>query len=94
MVHDHDLTPALQRDTLEDVEEGPEDVVEIRDVIIGIQGLFTTEIARFTFIVTTDDLLAVFIQQGRACVLPNATLLKHSHEEIEAADGEDQEEEE
>ena len=41
LVHDHNLTPALERDALEDIKERPEDIVEVRHIIVGIERLFT-----------------------------------------------------
>ena len=54
LVHDHDVRPAFQGDALEDVEEWPEDVVEIGDIIVGIEGLFAAVVACRTFCVATD----------------------------------------
>ena len=35
-VHDHDVWPSFQTDALENIEECPENVVEIRYIIVGI----------------------------------------------------------
>ena len=44
LVHNHDFGPAFERDALENVEEGPKNVVKIRHVEVGVQCLFATVI--------------------------------------------------
>ena len=94
LVHDHDLGPALHRDALEHVEQGPEDVIKVSDIVVRIERLSAAHVVGRAVKRATDDLLAFLIDQGRAIVNSYAALLEHAHKEVETADGEDEEEEE
>ncbi len=43
LVHDHDFRPAFKGNALEHIEEGPKDVVEVGDIIVGIESHLATE---------------------------------------------------
>lgn len=45
LVHDHNLGPALHSDALENIQEGPENIVKVGDVKVWVQRLLATEIA-------------------------------------------------
>ena len=94
LIHDHDLGPALHGDALEDIEQGPEYVVEIGDVILWVQGLPSTEVANWAAKGATNYLLALFIDKSLASFNTDTPLLELAHEEVQATDGEDKEEEE
>ena len=94
LVHDHDFTPAFERDTLEHIKESPEDIVEVRDIIVRIERLFATVVAYWAFQRAANDLLASFIEQRNARHLIDTAHLEHTHEEVKATDRKDQEEEE
>ncbi len=45
LVHDHDFGPAFKSDALEDIEQGPEDIVKVGHIIVGIERHLTTEVS-------------------------------------------------
>lgn len=89
MIHDHDVGPALQRYTLKNIEEGPENIVEVGHVVIRIERLFAAEVASWAGKITANDLITLIIQQALTRFNTDATLQEHAHEKIEAADRKD-----
>lgn len=94
LVHDHDLGPALHSDALEDIEEGPGDVVEVSHVIVGVESVLAAEVPRGANLLTADDLFTFIVQGGNARIDGDAALHEQAHEQVQATDGEDEEEKE
>ena len=94
LIHDHDLRPALHGDALEDIEQSPENVVEVGDVIVRIEGLPSTKVANWAAKRATNYLFALFVDQSCTSIYTDTSLLQLAHEEVQATDGEDKEEEE
>ena len=94
MIHDHDLTPALEGDALKDIEQSPEDVVEVGYVIVRIERLFSTVVPFTALIRTTENLLALLVDLGVPSLDVHTSLLQEAHEEVEPADSKNEEEEE
>lgn len=63
LVHHHDVTPAFKRDALEHIKERPEDIVKICHIVVWVQGLLATVVARWTLVITTDDFCAFVVQK-------------------------------
>ena len=94
LVHDHDLGPALERDALEHVEQGPEDVVKVGDVIVRVERALATKVALWALLTTTNHFFSFFVEQWVTRQIVHASLLEHAHEEVEPTNSEDQKEEE
>ena len=79
---------------MENIKECPENVVEVRYVIVRIESPFSTVIAFRARIRAADFFLALAIKKYVTSFDIDAALFKHTHEKVEATDSEDQEEEE
>ena len=62
MVHDHNFGPTFERNALKHVEEGPENVVKVGDIIVRVKRLFTAIVACRAGLIATDDFFTLIIE--------------------------------
>lgn len=89
-----DVAPALQGDALKHDKQGPEDVIEVRDLVIGVHVHLATEEALWADVASTTDVwFPVFSFELSSSLIVNASLLEHTTEEIHSCNGKDDVEE-
>ena len=94
LVHHLDVTPTFQGDALKHDKQGPKDIVEVSDLVIGIDIHFATEETLRTNVATTADVwLSIFSFQLSSSLIVDASLLEHTAEEIHSCNGKDDVEE-
>ena len=94
LVKHHQVRPALQRHALEDGEEGPENVIEARHIVVRVEDALAAEVALLTDAdAAADDFVSHLVRLHGSGVEVDAALAQHAREEVDSADREDQEEE-
>ena len=94
LIHDHDLWPAFESDTLEDVEKSPENVVKVCHIVVRIEGRLATIVTYRTLGGATEHLFAAVVEQKVSWYLVDTALFELAHEQVESTDGKDEEKEE